>query len=70
MTITRIIPMPDCGADAFTIKDADGDFNIYINAALSQDGRIRAYKHELKHIENGDFERYDVQEIESRAHRI
>lgn len=69
LIITRIIKMPDCGAEAFTIADADGNFNVYINAALSQDGRIRAYNHELKHIANGDFDKWDVQQIETEVRK-
>ena len=38
---------------------------IYINARLSEKGRRDAYFHALRHIENGDFEKDDVQEIES-----
>ena len=61
--------MPDCGIDAFTILDADGNYIVYINDKLSFDAQIRAYKHELYHINNGDFEQYDVQRIESQAHK-
>lgn len=61
--------MPDCGTDAFTILDQDGNHNVYINNRLSYDGQIEAFKHELKHIKNGDFERFDVQQIEFDVRR-
>lgn len=43
-------------------------YTIYINAHLSQEGRQRAYIHALRHIENGDFEKENVQSIEADAH--
>ena len=47
---------------------ADG-YTIYINARLSSLGRIEAYDHAMWHIQNNDFEKEDVQEIESTAWR-
>ena len=43
-------------------------YTIYINAKLSPEGREKAMRHALWHIQNGDFERFDVQEIEEEAH--
>ena len=40
---------------AFTIPDAQGDYNIYINEALSDEQQYRSLFHEEMHIENGDF---------------
>ena len=39
----------------YTVRDRDGNYNICINARMSQENRIKAYKHELKHIKLGDF---------------
>lgn len=50
------------------IKNEDGSYTILINAKLSDQGRISAYEHALRHIENEDFEKEYVQEIESSAH--
>lgn len=50
------------------IKNEDDSYTILINAKLSARGRIDAYNHALKHIENEDFEKNNVQEIESNAH--
>ena len=38
-----------------TRKDAEGDYNIYINAKLSADERAEAFRHEIKHIQLGHF---------------
>lgn len=47
---------------------ADG-YTIYIDARLDREARIEAFNHALGHIKNGDFERENVQEIETIAHR-
>ena len=43
-------------------------YSIYINARLSAEGQRRAYNHALRHIARGDWERDDVNAIESEAH--
>ena len=50
------------------LQNEDGSYTVLINAKLSQDGQIEAYQHDLKHIDNGDFEKKDVQTIELQAH--
>jgi len=49
----------------------DGTFSVFINAKLSNDGQLRAYKHALKHIKSGDFERQNVtaSKIEMTTHQ-
>lgn len=39
----------------FTVPDANGDYNIYINDALSDEAKAETLKHEKLHIENNDF---------------
>lgn len=48
-------------------KDKYGSYGIYINKNLSKRERKKVYEHELKHIQNGDFDKFDVQEIEMAA---
>lgn len=43
-------------------------YTIYINRNLSKDSQLKAYLHALHHIMNKDFERSDIQQIESEAH--
>ncbi len=45
-------------------------YTIYINENLSDDARIEAYQHAMKHINNNDFEKSDVQSIEGDAHEV
>ena len=48
----------------------DGGYAIFINARLSVDEQRYAFEHAINHIENGDFEKEDVQQIEAEAHGI
>ena len=57
----RLVPLPST-VYGVTVKDENGDFNVYINSNLSAPAQDRAIKHELKHIERGDF--YDDTPIE------
>ena len=44
-------------------------YTVYINARLSQDGRVRAYRHALEHIRREDFEKEgNADTIEMEAH--
>lgn len=43
-------------------------YTVYIDPRQSSDGIRRSYDHALYHIQNHDFEKTDVQEIESQAH--
>lgn len=52
------------------VPNEDGTYTILINAKLSQDGQIKAYQHALDHINNGDFEKSDIQSIEFQAHGL
>ena len=46
----------------------DGTYTILINSRLSYDGQLKAYEHAMKHIQENDFEKDDVQKIEYEAH--
>ncbi len=51
-------------------ENEDGSYTILINARLSDEGRLRAYEHALRHIEANDFEGGNVQDIEKAAHGL
>ena len=61
--------LPLCVKEVVT-PCADGCFTIYINDQLTFEERMLAYGHAVHHIENNDFDGFDVQEIESKAHYI
>lgn len=50
----RKIPLP-FGVRAFTLPDAQGDYNVYINEKLSYEQQMKSLEHEKAHIDNGDF---------------
>ncbi|MBR3767358.1 MAG: hypothetical protein IKL10_03850 [Clostridia bacterium] len=52
----RKIPLP-FGVRAFTVPDAQGDYNVYINEKLSFEQQKKSLEHEMKHIINGDFQK-------------
>jgi hypothetical protein len=48
---------------AFTVPDANGDYNIYINNDLSEEAKEKSLNHEKKHIENNDFSSSDLARV-------
>lgn len=64
---TYLIELPD-GVNEAILACADG-YTIYIDVRLDEEQRKKAFVHALQHIENNDFYKNDVQQIESQAHR-
>lgn len=60
------VSLPDGIREAVT--PCISGYTIYINQKLSYEQRLKAYSHALRHIQNNDFDGYDVQAIEARAH--
>ena len=58
--IIRILDLPET-VRGFTVKDENDDYNVYINARLSADGRAEAFRHEIDHIRFGHF--YDQKTV-------
>ena len=52
--VVRLMPLP-LHVRAFTMVDAQGDYNVYINEAMSFEQRLRSFAHEKRHIEREDF---------------
>ena len=52
------------------IKNDDNSYTISLNARLSQESRIKSYYHAMKHILGNDFEKIDIDKIETAAHNI
>lgn len=46
---------------------ADG-YTIYLRAGDTREMQLRAYRHALGHVLQGDFDKGDVQSIEAEAH--
>lgn len=47
----------------------DGTYSIFLNARDCREKNMESYLHALGHIMNDDFDKFDVQEIETEAHR-
>ena len=52
--IVRIVRLPR-HIHGFTMPDENGDYNIYLNDRLSDADLVKAYDHEVRHIEAGHF---------------
>ncbi len=60
------------GIKGFVVEDGVDDFyTIVLNARYSREANIETYRHELKHIENGDFRSGEsADDVERRTHGI
>ncbi len=56
MILVREIKMP-LTIRGFTVPDANGDFNIYINENLSDAAKKKTLEHENLHISRNDFQK-------------
>lgn len=55
---------------AYIISNPDATYTIILNSRVSWERRLQAYRHEMKHIVNGDYERSSADLIELRAHGL
>jgi len=58
--IIRVIDMP-VTVRGITVKDSNDDYNIFLNARLSMEMRVIAFRHEVDHIRSGHF--YDYRSV-------
>lgn len=58
--VNTILVNFDTPGKELVVQNEDGSYTVLINAKLSQDGQLKAYRHALNHITNGDFEKSDV----------
>lgn len=52
----------------YTVKNIDDTYTILLNSRLTYEQNVKSYKHELKHINNNDFDKDNVDLIEIDAH--
>lgn len=62
-----VVDMPTTAAEM--VMPCTGGYTIYLNAKLTQEERVKAYRHALRHVERNDWDKTDVQEIEYEAHK-
>ena len=56
-------------ARGMVTANADGSYTILLNSRLSFEQQRKTFRHEMRHIQNHDFEKTDVDEIEYEAHK-
>ena len=59
-------PLPD-GINEMTMP-CFGGYTIYLDPRQGFESMVKSYKHALSHIQNNDFSKLDVQNIEEKAH--
>jgi len=64
---TYYVDMPDNISEMVT-PCYDG-YTVYINSRISEEKQHKALSHALRHIRNNDFNKTDVNSIESEAHK-
>ncbi len=65
--VCRVISLPS-RVNAITVVDENGDFNVYVNACLSQEQQQKAYRHECRHIKRRHFHSFKpVEDCEEEA---
>lgn len=62
-----LIDMPNA-IRSYVISNSDSTYTVVLNSRLSHEQNLLSYQHELFHIENGDFEKDNVDMIELSAH--
>ena len=62
------VPLPGRVRETISYNE-DGSYTVLIKDSLSPLDQARCYAHARRHIENNDFNREDVQEIETDAHK-
>ena len=50
------------------VKNEDNSYTIFLNARLSKENQLKSYYHALRHINENDFCKENVQNIEYEAH--
>ena len=65
----KFIDFPTKGNEAVT-RNEDDTYTVFLNARLSREMQLKAYMHALTHIQNGDFDKSDADQIELVAHNI
>ena len=65
----NVILLDDTGGVPGSVwSNEDGSYSIFIDAGLCFNKQQEVFLHELRHILECDFEKFDVDQIESVAH--
>ena len=64
----HLINFPTGKTKEAVTENEDGSYTIFIEEKLSKEEREKAFLHAMKHIDNNDFFKDDIQKIEFYAH--
>ena len=67
--INVVVTNMDYQMHEFVTRNHDGSHTIFLNARDSNEKQLASYLHAIRHIEDGDFDKHDVQSIEYEAHK-
>ena len=67
MVTVRLIDMP-VRIKGFTRPNPDGSYTMLLNSRHSRSTLANTYRHEMEHVDSGDFEQVSVDLIERMAH--
>lgn len=62
------VDFPNSKGRELVCLNEDDSFTILINSRLNHEAALEAFHHAMKHIQNDDFNKSDVQDIEYDAH--
>lgn len=68
LDINLVLLQDASGVPGSVWSNDDGSFTIFIDSKLCFERQQEVFKHELLHILNNDFEKENVNSIESQAH--
>lgn len=66
----EVIDFKNNTAEELVTKNDDGSYTVFINARAAYNRQQEAIAHAMRHINEDDFEKEDVQQIEAEAHKI
>lgn len=55
---------------AVSTKNEDDSYTVILNSKLNYEQNVSSYNHEISHIDNNDFVKECVNDIECQAHEI
>lgn len=59
-----------CGVPGSVWHNSDDSYTIFIDAKLSEEKQKKVFLHEMNHIQQKNFEKENVQIIESESHHL
>ena len=66
----ELVDLKDSPAEEVVVQNEDGSYTVFINARIAYERQQEALEHAMRHIDNDDFNKEDIQQIEAIAHQI